>query len=547
MSARDRLRQSRFARMSLDAQSPDTQVTRLRPEEDVAGVAVLRVTDIDPYDGNPRSERNAAYEEIKASVLARGGLITRLTVTRRPGAERYMIASGGNTRLAILQELWAETEDRRFEYQQVLVEPWQSEFHVRAAHIIENTKRGEMSFWDRASACRQLKRDIERETGETLSQRRMAEAFALRGVEISRSMIQLYEYAVDYLAPLGRLLTNNAAKRLQPALTEFVQLARKFGTEPETLFAQTLWPAMERYSGQLAEAPETFAVHALCAAIAEDLAVSLSVPAATLRAWLDALRHDPAVSAAQLCEGSAQQSPARLPPPTGGIDAAADGTSLAKSAQAVEDEARAITQTTGIVEKQPTPMSVAAQDICRRDGAAPAPKPRPAVALATQDPADHVVAYAQRFAHATDLEACFVPSNLAPAGYYVDVLPFADCADPYLREASWWILAQLSGQLFRPVARALPPSSVWRQAFEGEEGDATSTSVALVLREANAHYDLSTRQAMVFADYLPLVMLHASGTGRLLSDLLQAVVALHEHAANRFSFTQDYLFRRKER
>jgi len=35
-------------------------------------------------------------------------------LTRRPGDEKYMLASGGNTRLAILNELWQETQDERY-------------------------------------------------------------------------------------------------------------------------------------------------------------------------------------------------------------------------------------------------------------------------------------------------------------------------------------------------------------------------------------------------------------------------------------------------
>ncbi|WP_370516873.1 hypothetical protein [Pseudocitrobacter sp. 73] len=62
---------------------------------------------------NPRVTRNPGYDVLKASILARG-LDNPPVLTRRPGDEKYMLASGGNTRLAILNELWQETQDERY-------------------------------------------------------------------------------------------------------------------------------------------------------------------------------------------------------------------------------------------------------------------------------------------------------------------------------------------------------------------------------------------------------------------------------------------------
>jgi ParB family protein of integrating conjugative element (PFGI_1 class) len=57
--------------------------------------------------------RNPAYEDIKASIRERG-LDAPPAITRRPGEPHYIIRNGGNTRLAILRELWSETKDERF-------------------------------------------------------------------------------------------------------------------------------------------------------------------------------------------------------------------------------------------------------------------------------------------------------------------------------------------------------------------------------------------------------------------------------------------------
>lgn len=84
---------------------------------------VVEVDEIDVYDHNPRQLANDRYEEIKASIRA-SGMEQTLTITRRPGAPRYMIAAGGNTRLQAVKALWRETGDERFRCIHCLFRPW---------------------------------------------------------------------------------------------------------------------------------------------------------------------------------------------------------------------------------------------------------------------------------------------------------------------------------------------------------------------------------------------------------------------------------------
>lgn len=62
-----------------------------------------------PYEHNPRFIRNPLYDDIKASIRERG-LDQPPPITRRPGETYFIIRNGGNTRLAILSELWQETD-----------------------------------------------------------------------------------------------------------------------------------------------------------------------------------------------------------------------------------------------------------------------------------------------------------------------------------------------------------------------------------------------------------------------------------------------------
>ncbi|EKK5270378.1 ParB N-terminal domain-containing protein [Cronobacter dublinensis] len=68
----------------------------------------LPLKDLRPFDMNPRLTRNPDYEEIKASVRLRG-LDHPPHITQRPGELFYIIANGGNTRLAVLNELRQES------------------------------------------------------------------------------------------------------------------------------------------------------------------------------------------------------------------------------------------------------------------------------------------------------------------------------------------------------------------------------------------------------------------------------------------------------
>ncbi len=159
---------------------------------------VLPIDEVDPYDRNPRIERNRAYDVIKENIRKRG-FKGALSITRRPGAERYMAAEGGNTTLVAIKELYEETGDQRFATIQCIFEPWVSETTVLIAHLIENDARDDLIFIDKARAVRNLKHELEAETGTELSQRKLVEVLRERGYPVSRRLLYSMDYAVDTL------------------------------------------------------------------------------------------------------------------------------------------------------------------------------------------------------------------------------------------------------------------------------------------------------------------------------------------------------------
>ena len=112
---------------------------------------VVTLDQLRPYDHDPRKKRNPAYEEIKASIRERG-LDAAPAITRRPGEDHYIIRNGGNTRLAILRELWSETRDERFFRISCLFRPWPARGEIVAltGHLAENELRGGLTFIERA-------------------------------------------------------------------------------------------------------------------------------------------------------------------------------------------------------------------------------------------------------------------------------------------------------------------------------------------------------------------------------------------------------------
>jgi hypothetical protein len=80
--------------------TPSSEANPSRPT-----LMLCNLSQLKPYEHNPRWAPNALYAELKASIAIRG-LETPLPITRRPDDAQFMLNKGGNTRLAILNELY---------------------------------------------------------------------------------------------------------------------------------------------------------------------------------------------------------------------------------------------------------------------------------------------------------------------------------------------------------------------------------------------------------------------------------------------------------
>ncbi|NVZ63653.1 ParB family protein [Pseudomonas gingeri] len=156
-----------------------------------------------PYDTNPRTTRNPKYDEIKESIRHRG-LDTPPPVTRRPGEEKFRIRNGGNTRLAILNELYRETGDEKFFKFHCLFRPWdiaRGEIISLTGHLAENDLQGQLKFIERAIGVDKARILYEEESGESISQRELARRLGDDGYPVSQPHISKMQETIRHLLP----------------------------------------------------------------------------------------------------------------------------------------------------------------------------------------------------------------------------------------------------------------------------------------------------------------------------------------------------------
>ncbi|PJR61326.1 ParB family protein [Klebsiella sp. K-Nf6] len=184
---------------------------------------VLTLEQLRPNPDNPRTSRNPKYEDIKASIRARG-LDSVPKVTRDPESpeEVYIFSDGGNTRYSILTELYAETGDERFRRVQCIVKPWPGRLQCVLGHLAENDVRGELSFIEKAFGIEKARDIYEEQLGREVSQRELADLLKEAGYPVHHSNISRMVATIEYLWPWMPNLLNSGMGR--PQITQLIAL-----------------------------------------------------------------------------------------------------------------------------------------------------------------------------------------------------------------------------------------------------------------------------------------------------------------------------------
>ncbi|KTS15294.1 ATP synthase [Pantoea dispersa] len=162
---------------------------------------VLTLDQLRPNPDNPRKGRNPRYEEIKASVRARG-LDSIPKVTRDPqGEDVYIFSDGGNTRYQILCELWQETGDERFYRIHTIFKPWPGRLKCLVGHLAENEVRGDLTYIEKAFGVHKARVIYEEQLGRAVTLRELSDLLGQEGYPIDYSSVSRMEDTLNYLYP----------------------------------------------------------------------------------------------------------------------------------------------------------------------------------------------------------------------------------------------------------------------------------------------------------------------------------------------------------
>ena len=195
-----------FANNLLISTPKQSSIDTSTPQKAIPGLFMnVEIDKIDFFDKNPRKHHDPEiYEQIKASIRA-SGVQQPVHITQRPNSDRYVLAQGGNTRLSIVKELYAETNDSRFAAIPCIFVEYTNETDIQIAHLIENEQRQEMCFWDKARAYAEVKEIFQRTLNKEMSQRETVTVFSSHGLSISRTLLVNFFFAADNLQALGNL------------------------------------------------------------------------------------------------------------------------------------------------------------------------------------------------------------------------------------------------------------------------------------------------------------------------------------------------------
>ncbi|MET0102580.1 MAG: ParB family protein [Sedimenticola sp.] len=269
--------------------TPSENLSISQPAEATTSPApqMIDISRIQPYEHNPRHGRNPEYDRIRDSIR-NTGLDQPLVVTQRPDAADFIVHAGGNTRLIILKELFAETGDPRFAAVPCLLRAWCCESDVLLAHLRENDLRGGLTFIDKARAvCEAQKLLAEELSLDVISQRRLETELRRAGYRITQARISQMVYTVHRLLPvipiaLGGGLGRPHVERIRRLERAAHKIWQDRCSESADDFEEVFTTLCKRY-----DSPD-WDTDVLRSALESEIAAALDVSIHTVRVMLDA-------------------------------------------------------------------------------------------------------------------------------------------------------------------------------------------------------------------------------------------------------------------
>jgi ParB family protein of integrating conjugative element (PFGI_1 class) len=411
---------------------------------------LIAIDEIDPFP-NIRIQKNPEYDNIRASILA-NGFRGVLEVTRRPNAKRWTVNSGGNTRLAILKELFAQG-NTQFDLIKCTTVPYKGELELLVAHIHENDSRGDTAFWEKAQSFKRLREEMEHEKGSVVSSRDFESYLKRKGLSGARSSLIYYNFANERLVALDAELvitiSTRDLKEIQPLYNRLIALLKRLNKLDINVLHDALDSECKQYGEQVVLLAKSSNEDAFDPELTQTKKLKFDAAALSER-WCDAVgrilnSHRTAVlQALEFLDANAADDVLR--------------TVLSRSVDSV----------IAVPHRGAKPPRV------------PMPPPPHIGVIASDDIPlnEQILIQAQAFADGCGLSSCFMTHPELPLGYYVEIpaepLPNNSGNNfPHPQYVAWWLLAYVSLQKARHVLEQLPLASRWREAHLVMDGEAS--------------------------------------------------------------------------
>ncbi|HBT4924919.1 ParB family protein [Klebsiella pneumoniae] len=202
--------------------------------DDLVSLVSVSLDQLRAFDLNPRITRNPNYNEIKESIRHRG-LEHPPQITRRPEESFYIIANGGNTRLAILNELWLETHDKKFWNVVCHFRKWgidqsieEGNLQCLMGHLIEDGMKGELTFIERALGVQNAIK-LHQSINKGCSQHETVKMLAQAGYPLSQTLLSVMTATITLLFPyISDLLYSGLSRTSIEKLLTLRSVTEKF-------------------------------------------------------------------------------------------------------------------------------------------------------------------------------------------------------------------------------------------------------------------------------------------------------------------------------
>ncbi len=445
--------------------------------------ASLPVTAVHFYERNPRKANNEAYAELKESIRV-NGILQPLTVTKRPGETHYILYAGGNTRLQAIRELWEETGDPKLRETRVIIKAWRGEASVLLAHMAENTQRNDMTFWDRANGTLEIKRQMEEESGKTLSHREFEAEIKKFGLQTDLRTLSMYRFAVEKIADVGPWLSGLSVRTIQPRLNLLLKLANHHDIEESAFYAEVVTPTAKTIAGMVSEDAHVFSADLFLGRCEASMSARLELNERDIGKMLTAMERFPDMTLEGLQRICKPQRP--VDPSVVGIQTQSTpesvGQEQGKSSQPIALAPRLPGSTT-LTKQAATEHGERSQRVSST--ASHSTVSFPPIPAESVEP-DRLMTLIQQVLVSAGLGSCYEPSPGMPMGYCMGFPkdgPLDLKENAQSRQAAWWVLAMASGQFEPDVCRSgLDDPNEWRTLILEEGSQETLGGLELAIQ-----------------------------------------------------------------